>query len=490
MPRSRSLLAALALALAACLGTAAAAPARTGAAPAAAPAPSRAAVAAAQDAAGDELAMAAGAFVDSIGVNARPADAAAGWALADRLRAAGIGHVRGVATGPDDPALAGLRALAGAELQLDLVAGADADPAVVADLAASLGAAVAAVEAPAGRAAAPLRRAVRGHPRLPGVAVLGQGLGADYQAVRLDLGGRCPGCVPDQLGSGDAAVQVTEVALGTGVPEAVAARYLLRLLLANAGLAVRTYLDAHGSPERGPGLLDAAGAPTPAYHAVARLVALLADRRQVEPGRLAYRLSGSTEGVRHRLLQKSDGHFWLALWVERPGWDPAAGQELAVPAQPVRVSLARPVAGARAFVPELGTGPERSFAAPDGALAAVDLEVSDRVLLLELLPRRAGGAPTRATAPPAEPLVPSSLDQPPAVVAAAGQPAPPTTAPAGAAAPAAAARQPEPALDPASRSPLAFTGATAVSMLVASALLMLVGVAALFASRRRYHHRH
>ena len=46
------------------------------------------------------------------------------------------------------------------------------------------------------------------------------------------------------------------------------------------------------------------------------------------------------------------------------------------------------------------------------------------------------------------------------------------------------------AVDPASRSPLAFTGSTALSMLGASLLLMLVGVAALFASRRRYRHRH
>jgi hypothetical protein len=70
------------------------------------------------------------------------------------------------------------------------------------------------------------------------------------------------------------------------------------------------------------------------------------------------------------------------------------------------------------------------------------------------------------------------------------QPAPPTTTPAAAAAPAAAAGQPAASLDPASRSPLAFTGATALSMLGASVLLLLVGVAALFASRRRYHHRH
>src|SRR5215217_1321386 len=144
---------------------------------------------------------AAGAFADSVGVNLAASDADAGWALAERLQAAGIRHVRGPAAAtPDDPALAGLRALAGAGLGLDLVAGPGADPEAVAETAASLGPAVAAVEATAGESATPLRRAVRGHADLPGVAVLGSGAGVDYQAVRLELGGRCPGCADDRLG--------------------------------------------------------------------------------------------------------------------------------------------------------------------------------------------------------------------------------------------------------------------------------------------------
>ena len=160
--------------------------------------------------------MAAGAFVDSVGVNAAPGTPPPAGRWPTGSEAAGIRHVRGpAATGPDDPALAGLRALAGADLQLDLVVGAEADPEAAVEAAASLGAAVAALEAPAGERA-PLRRAVAAHPRLPGVAVLGSGPGVDYQAVRLELGGRCPGCAADELGSGDAAVQVTEVDLGAG----------------------------------------------------------------------------------------------------------------------------------------------------------------------------------------------------------------------------------------------------------------------------------
>jgi hypothetical protein len=475
LPRLRPLLAGMALVLLACLGTGAAG------------------AATAPRGWTEEPAMAAGAFVDSVGVNAAPGDAAAGWALADRLEAAGIRHVRApAATAADDPALAGLRALAGGELQLDLVVASEADPEAAVEAAASLGAAVAALEAPAGQKAAPLRRAVAGHPRLPAVAVLGSGPGVDYQVIRQELGGRCPGCAADELGSGDAAVQVTEADLGTGVPGTVAARYLPRLLLANAGLAVRTYVEGRGG-DAGPGLLDPAGAPTPAYHALASLLALLDDDgRQLEPGHLRFRLTGEVRDVRHRLLQKADGHFWLALWVERPGWDPATGQELAVAGQQVRVALDAPVAGARAFVPALGTTPERSFTDPPGAgraLDAIDLEVTDQVQLVELLPLRANGAASRATTPPEAPARDPATTQAP-VVRGAGQPATPTTTPAADPALAAAAAEGTAAVDPASQSPLAFTGSAALSMLVASALLLLVGVAALFASRRRYQHRH
>src|SRR4029450_10480020 len=92
MQRLRPLLAGIALVVLACLGMGAAA---------AAPRP---------PANQKLLAMAAGSFVDSVGVNLAPADAAAGWALAQRLEAAGIRHVTGpAATRPPHPATGGPR---------------------------------------------------------------------------------------------------------------------------------------------------------------------------------------------------------------------------------------------------------------------------------------------------------------------------------------------------------------------------------------------
>jgi hypothetical protein len=467
MPRLRPLMVAMAVVLPACLWTGALAPA------AAAPSVGK-----------GEPAIAADAFVDSIGVNVRLGDADAGWAAADQLADARIRHVRvGAANAADDPALPGLLALAGAGLQLDLVAGPDADPAGVAGAAATLPEGVAAVEAKGDAAA--LRSAIREYPELAAVQLLGTGQGVDAQTHQVDLAGKCPGCITDGLGSGDGVVQITEATVGAGVPEAVAARYLPRLLLGHAGRAVRTYLDGPGGPETGPGLFDTAGKPTPAYHAVARLIALLTDRKhRRDPERLAFELHGAVDGVQHRLLQKADGHFWLALWVEKPSWDPASGRELPVPAQRVDVTFGIPVAGLTAFAPELGPGAGQDL----GWRSSIALDVSDQVTLLELLPGRAGAAADEQATRPAAPRPETTAPDVEPQVAAAGQPPPDPTQ--GAAAAPAAAQEPTPAPGPAAGGPLAFTGSTALSMLVSSLMLMLVGVGALFASRRRYRHRH
>jgi hypothetical protein len=413
--------------------------------------------------------------------------------------------------GPDDPGWAALRALTASGLRVDLVAAAEADRAALAGVAASLGGGLAALESTGD--AGQLASAVADQPALRRVPLLGPGAGVDLRTARVDLAGRCPGCdrstgaalrgspdpsrstgaplrgSPDPSGPGTdgargaapgrARLQVTEATLGAGVPESVAARYLPRVLLGRAATAARTYLGALDGDGRGP-LLRADGSPARAHRVLANLVALLADPRPPPtPGALAYRLSGDTDGLRHLLLHKADGHFWLALWVERPSWDPATGQELSLPAQPVRVTLARKVAAARAFVPELGTVAERHFAGPT---RTIEVEVPDRVLLVELLPLRPPAA-VRSTAVAAPPP-PARAPRPRAAAGGGDRPAPaPTDGPALAARPPASAA-------PARRGhqPLAFTGSAALSLLVASALLLLVGVTALAASRRRWHH--
>jgi hypothetical protein len=443
-----------------------------------------------------EPAMAAAAFLDTIGVNldAGGEDVPARAARAGRqLAAAGIRHVRVRAAA--DPAWSAVRALAGAGLGVDLVAAPGTDWAGFAGAAAGLGAGLEGLEAEGD--AGPLRLAARAHPaldRVPLVGPAGDGV-ADVHTARVELDGRCPGCVPGPggdgppsgggagmggpPGAGAGGLWVSEATLGAGVPETVAARYLPRLLLGHAGAAARSYLGTLAGEPAGPGLLGPDGDPTRALRDLANLEALLRDPGPAfAPGRLAFRLSGDTDGLRHLLLQKADGRFWLVLWVEKPCWDPAGGRELAVAAQPVGVTLADPVAAARAFAPDLGTAAERRFAGPT---RTIELEVPDRPLLLELLPWTPPAVVAGATSTPPRP-----------------RPAP-TTVRAGAPAPAAARDRdtPKAARGPATthaaagrggRGPLAFTGAAALPLLAASGLLVLVGTAALAASRRRWHH--
>jgi hypothetical protein len=433
-----------------------------------------------------EAAMAAGAFLDTIGVNVDPGG---GQALTARLRAAGIRHVRvRAAADPADPSWAGVRTLTGAGVGVDLVAPPGTDPPAVAGAAATLGAGLEALEVEAEGDAAALRLAARAHPALARVPLLGPGAGGatDARTARLELQGRCPGCVPGPAGGGPPGaapgagagqLQVTEATLGAGVPEAVAARYLPRLLLGQAQVAARTYLGALAGDQAGPGLLGPDGAPTRALHDLANLTALLADPGPAfTPGRLAFRLDGDPDGLRHLLLQEADGRFWLVLWVEAPGWDPAAGRELAVPPRPVTVRLAEPVAAARAFAPDLGTAPERHFAGPT---RTIELEVPDRPVLVELLRTPPAAAPAQ---PPPQPAV--------AAPTTARRHAPRPTVAAAGADPAAGGGPATAAAAPASstRRPLAFTGAATLPLLLASGLLMLVGTAALAASRRRWHH--
>jgi hypothetical protein len=443
-----------------------------------------------------EPAMAAAAFLDTVGVNL---DSGGEVALARasraarQLAAAGIRHVRvRAAADPADPSWPAVRALTGAGLRVDLVAAPGTDWAGFAGAAADLGAGLEALEAEGD--AAPLRLAARADPALKRVPLLGPAgdAAADVHTARVELGGHCPGCVPGpgagggpsagaagRPGTGPGRPWVTEATLGGGVPDTVAARYLPRLLLGHAGAAPRTYLGALAGEQAGPGLLGPDGTPTRALRDLANLETLLRDPGPAfTPGRLAFRLSGDTDGLRHRLLQKADGRFWLVLWVEKPSWDPAEARALTVAPQPVAVTLADPVAAARAFAPDLGTEPERHFAGPT---RTIELEVPDRPLLLELLPWTPPAVVAGATSTPPPP-------RPAPTTVRAGAPGPP---PPGAAGDPDAARSPATAAaapDRTAAGPLAFTGGAALPLLAASGLLVLVGTAALAASRRRWHH--
>ncbi len=141
--------------------------------------------------------------------------------------------------------------------------------------------------------------------------------------------------------------------LSHSVPETVAAKYVPRLFLEQWLRGIRrTYLyelidlpQSNTSADRGFGLLRADFSRKPAFNALANLTGLLAD-----PGSaftltdLPYQLSGDTSNVHHLLLQKRNGNFFLALWVEESCYDVDAKKSIAVRPRQVTVQTSSAIA--------------------------------------------------------------------------------------------------------------------------------------------------
>lgn len=112
------------------------------------------------------------------------------------------------------------------------------------------------------------------------------------------------------------------------VPESVAASYLPRtMLLAFKHGYDKTFfyqlIDEPTSPQ-GYGLLRTDFSEKPEFTALKNLLSLLSDQggSNFTPGSLPFTILGGDSKVNHLLLQKSDGSYWLALWLEVPSWDP------------------------------------------------------------------------------------------------------------------------------------------------------------------------
>jgi hypothetical protein len=148
--------------------------------------------------------------------------------------------------------------------------------------------------------------------------------------------------------SGSKPMYVTETGYGDagvvpeGVPDAVKARYILRLFLEtwNAGVA-RTYLyqflDAGNDGYGSYGIVDAAMHPKPAYTALKNLLTALNDPAPAFSLRpVAYTISGPAR-LHHTLLERHDGSYALVLWLALPSWE--TGTHHAIAVQPVPVSI-------------------------------------------------------------------------------------------------------------------------------------------------------
>ena len=94
---------------------------------------------------------------------------------------------------------------------------------------------------------------------------------------------------------------------------------------------------------------DGSMQPKPAYYALKNLIAELRDDgKSFYPSGLSYRLTGDCAGVEHLLLQKRDGSFLLALWVEVASWDASNQKDFVRPPQKVIISSSVDLAAAEA----------------------------------------------------------------------------------------------------------------------------------------------
>jgi hypothetical protein len=140
------------------------------------------------------------------------------------------------------------------------------------------------------------------------------------------------------------------------LPESVEVKYAPRTALEmfSRGIVKSYFYELLDDPSQpGYGLLRKDFSRKPAFTAVSNLIRVLSDPGgSFQPGVLNYQVLNANADVHHLLLQKRDGSFYLALWMETPGYDPVHNKYISVQGQNVTLQLEEAVAdGAMQFQP-------------------------------------------------------------------------------------------------------------------------------------------
>jgi hypothetical protein len=193
-------------------------------------------------------------------------------------------------------------------------------------------------------------------------------------------------CLAGMVGVNEPVVSTeTGYESGAGLSDAIIGRYEMRTLFESLSLGMsKTYLyELIDDPSGNWGLLTGAFSPRPAYTAIENVLALLKDVSFPKPGKLNYTLAGQTQNVNHLLLQKSNGTFYLAIWLAVQSADPDnPSTAYNVPPQNLTLSTSTPIAGSTAYVLEdSGNLTSASTELTNGSLPVV---VTDRVTLIAL----------------------------------------------------------------------------------------------------------
>jgi hypothetical protein len=194
-------------------------------------------------------------------------------------------------------------------------------------------------------------------------------------------------------------VVVTETGYGTGTSTPILlddrtdVRYMTRLFLEFFKLGIaRSYsydfVQIGGSSKFGQfGLVNENLVPKPAYFGVKSLIGALTDPGSYfKPSALGLRLSGFVNNVHHLLMQKRDGSFVLAVWIEAPGWNTtnATGGDVIV--QPQTITLQTSANFSRVAMQTMTDGGTFANATIPWSTNKATFNVTDAVSLITLAP--------------------------------------------------------------------------------------------------------
>ena len=203
-----------------------------------------------------------------------------------------------------------------------------------------------------------------------------------YGSMQFDM------CLAQMVGVNEPVVSTeTGYQCGTGLSDAIIGRYELRTLFESLRLGIiRTFLyELIDDPNGNYGLLTGSFSPRPAYIAIQNVLSLLKDASFAQPGKLDYTLAGATQNVHHLLLQKSDGSFYLAIWLAVQSADPnnpSTAYEVAP--QSVTLSLNTPIGAAITHV--LDDAGNMTSSSTQITNESLPIAVTDRITLVSLSP--------------------------------------------------------------------------------------------------------
>ena len=160
---------------------------------------------------------------------------------------------------------------------------------------------------------------------------------------------------------------------------------------------VHELLSSVTTEPTGYGIIDTNLQPTPAYYGIKNMISLLGEAEwngktqswqypDFETSSLKYTFEGDNTDLKHLLLQKSDGTFYLLLWQEVYAYDDRIGKDLLNPDRPIKLKLdGAVIEKANSYLLYNESNPDAELAPLETwkDVSSLSLSVPDHILVLE-----------------------------------------------------------------------------------------------------------